>query len=414
MFKLPYPTVFSALFLLFSLLACGGQQESDSIAEEQGQTADTPKTITTVATKGSPEQLDFSFTPGVRIGKITSATTRKQLAAWYGEDQLRDTTLFHGSEIPLPGTVLFPNSRDRLEIIWPNGEEVEDMIITICHQGSRWYDQRTGVKVGATLKEVLEANQAPLLISNFNWEFGGYVTDFLGGELSGYPLSFIPPAENKVPSSVYGSSEEIHSNQLLPHASDIQLQGITFFMNDIPPIDLRIHMEGQRILDKIHSSSTRKDLEKTYAGYTQPTSIHLGEGFTTQGLLIYPNTLYEITVAFQEDHPEKIDYLTLYEGSQYFVGENEYALLFHVGMSLEALVEMNGAPIDFAGFGWDYGGTILSFNEGYLVNVGGRLAPSENAELNSDLLGDDTFSSEDPRVNASDIILRSFTIKAAR
>lgn len=56
--------------------------------------------------------------------------------------KVRDTSLFHGTETPLSGTVLFPNSRDRLKIIWPNGEEVEDMIITVCHPGSRWYGLR--------------------------------------------------------------------------------------------------------------------------------------------------------------------------------------------------------------------------------------------------------------------------------
>ncbi len=414
MFKSNNLSAFLMLFLLLTLLAsCSGKHESNSTAETQN-TPDTTQATTIATTESKPTALDFSFTPGVRIGRITPTTTRKQLAAWYGEDQLRDTSLFNGTEIPLPGTVLFPNSRDRLEIIWPDNENIADMIVTVCHPGSRWYDQRTGIKVGATLKEVLEANKEPLHILNFDWEFGGGIADFFGGELSGYPLSFAPPSEDKVPSSVYGASEEIHSNQLLPYASDIQLASITFFMNGTPPIDLRIFTKGTRMLDKIHTNSSRKALEKTYAGYVKPTTIHLGEGFTTEGLLIHPNTLYEIAVAFQEENPEKIDYLTLHEDSQYFLGENEYAFLFYMGMSLEELAEVNGAPIDFAGFGWDYGGTIRSFNDGSLVNVGGRLAPGEQAELDTELLGDDTFSSNDPRVRSSGIVLSSFTIKAAR
>lgn len=44
-----------------------------------------------------------------------------------------------------------------------------------------------------------------------------------------------------------------------------------------------------------------------------------------------------------------------------------------VGLSLAALERINGAPITFSGFGWDYGGVVSSFGKGRLARHGGKL-----------------------------------------
>ena len=73
-----------------------------------------------------------------------------------------------------------------------------------------------------------------------------------------------------------------------------------------------------------------------------------------------------------------------------------------VGMSLAELVALNGRPIAFTGFDWDYGGAISDWN-------GGRLQPAVNAPIARSVrlghadaegdaypMGDATFSSDDP------------------
>lgn len=40
-----------------------------------------------------------------------------------------------------------------------------------------------------------------------------------------------------------------------------------------------------------------------------------------------------------------------------------------IGTTLDELVELNGKPIQFSGFGWDYGGAVLSFNQGKLEKL---------------------------------------------
>ncbi|NOT50857.1 MAG: hypothetical protein HOP10_06245 [Chitinophagaceae bacterium] len=71
-----------------------------------------------------------------------------------------------------------------------------------------------------------------------------------------------------------------------------------------------------------------------------------------------------------------------------------------IGTTLDKLVQMNGKPISFWGFGWDYGGTVFSLNHGVLENSGVafRLEIMENTD--SDVVGDSEFNSDMPEVKA--------------
>jgi hypothetical protein len=73
------------------------------------------------------------------------------------------------------------------------------------------------------------------------------------------------------------------------------------------------------------------------------------------------------------------------------------------GMPLARLLVLNQRPIRFTGFDWDYGGAISDWNGGRLqqpdddpVRRGIRLTHGE-APDGAYPLGDDTFSSDDPR-----------------
>lgn len=77
-----------------------------------------------------------------------------------------------------------------------------------------------------------------------------------------------------------------------------------------------------------------------------------------------------------------------------------------VGMSLAELVRLNGGPIRFSGFGWDYGGTVTAWNGGRLehrdgdpVVRGARLGekPGLGAATAQAIPSDDAeYASDDP------------------
>lgn len=82
-----------------------------------------------------------------------------------------------------------------------------------------------------------------------------------------------------------------------------------------------------------------------------------------------------------------------------------------LGTSLKELELLNGQPFHLAGFGWDYSGTVLSWDQGTLAQelgeVGGtygrtilRLDYSSESKMSHDevsqVLGDGSFSSHHP------------------
>ncbi|HWR33801.1 MAG TPA: hypothetical protein VN451_09750 [Chitinophagaceae bacterium] len=70
-----------------------------------------------------------------------------------------------------------------------------------------------------------------------------------------------------------------------------------------------------------------------------------------------------------------------------------------IGTTLNELLRINGKPIAFFGFGWDYGGGIISLNHGVLekTNVRFNLALAEQNDDNS-VYGDTELNSDMPAV----------------
>jgi hypothetical protein len=96
------------------------------------------------------------------------------------------------------------------------------------------------------------------------------------------------------------------------------------------------------------------------------------------------------------------------------INNNEQSVLKHnsildslkIGMSLDKLVQLNSKPITFYGFEWDDGGTIISFNNGLLSDLKGKIILSYKNVLSSDqdafynkFVGDDKkIESTDPDI----------------
>jgi len=80
-----------------------------------------------------------------------------------------------------------------------------------------------------------------------------------------------------------------------------------------------------------------------------------------------------------------------------------------VGDSLSRVEAINGRPFNLAGFGWDYGGTVLDFDGGTLASTGCRLILRFSAHPDRptapELDGDRELKSDDPLVRAADPVV---------
>lgn len=126
-----------------------------------------------------------------------------------------------------------------------------------------------------------------------------------------------------------------------------------------------------------------------------------GEGETSRGVILFPDDSRRRAYLYFQDQ-QKLRGLSMVrvmdDRSRWQLDKG-----VAIGLSLSKLVALNGKPIQFTGFDWDYGGGISDWN-------GGRLQPVDNDPQQRGIrlnhrdaadgaypLGEGTFSSDDRR-----------------
>lgn len=126
-------------------------------------------------------------------GPITCASpvapddTERSLKQRYGgEAVVQDLPGAEGEKYE--GLVLFPKAMDRrIEVAFTDDKAKRASGLTLrdTAKTSRW--SVAGITIGSSLAEVQKANGKPFLVNGFEWDYGGFVTDWKGGTL-GRPL----------------------------------------------------------------------------------------------------------------------------------------------------------------------------------------------------------------------------------
>jgi hypothetical protein len=189
------------------------------------------------------------------------------------------------------------------------------------------------------------------------------------------------------------------------------------------PDDVRTHEGGGVMAKAFHANESVESLQERFG----PSNVRVedipgAEGEVSHGVVLFP------------DDPARRAYLHFLDAenlqglamvrvvdsqSTWTLGND-----IRMGTTLADLVARNGAPIEFSGFGWDYGGAIGGFRGGKLEPRDGawprpafRLSPRDGMDPNAKLpLGDGTFSSDDPKFTdlANDIVVGELTLAFPR
>ncbi len=113
--------------------------------------------------------------------------------------------------------------------------------------------------------------------------------------------------------------------------------------------------------------------------------------------IVYPGSKLEFIVYWQDSlYHKQIAMIRCYtENAPYHTPEG-----IKIGTTLEELLKLNGKPVAFLGFDWDYGGGIISMNKGALENskVHFNLDLSENPAGDNAVYGDTELNSDMPAV----------------
>jgi len=126
---------------------------------------------------------DFVIIPGERVGMITATTTEAELQEMYGADKVKIQSIPIGEGDTQEGVILYPGTPNELEIIWETAaSEGRPAFIRIGKDSTQWKTQE-GITIGTTLEELEEINGEPFILNGFEWDFGGLVTDWNGGNV---------------------------------------------------------------------------------------------------------------------------------------------------------------------------------------------------------------------------------------
>ncbi|MCP3383639.1 hypothetical protein NLM31_25045 [Bradyrhizobium sp. CCGUVB4N] len=126
-------------------------------------------------------------------GPVTCASpiapddTAKSLMQRYGKEAvMQDLSGAEGETYK--GLVLFPKAKDqRLEVAFAEdkSKRVSGLMLHDTARTSKW--NVSGITIGSSLSDVQKVNGRPFLVAGFEWDYGGFVTDWKGGAL-GRPM----------------------------------------------------------------------------------------------------------------------------------------------------------------------------------------------------------------------------------
>jgi len=125
----------------------------------------------------------------------------------------------------------------------------------------------------------------------------------------------------------------------------------------------------------------------------------------------------QLDIAWEEEKPPftKIKYITISNPKSPYAFDNG----IKIGTSLNEIVKLNNGDIKLYGFGWDYGGSFISFGNGRLAGdlpcFGGVFQLEENTESEGapELFGDREISSSNPEFKNHKVILTEIIVSSS-
>ncbi len=126
-------------------------------------------------------------------------------------------------------------------------------------------------------------------------------------------------------------------------------------------------------LEKLSEVISKNNIQKIYPEAEISEGIDLFEEGTVERAysILYPNTDDELLIIWEDKIRNQPHQIYVENDGRWKTGEG-----IEIGTSYEDLVAINGGPIDFYGFGWDYSGAV-DWKDGKMENTNVRvfLAP---------------------------------------
>ncbi len=111
--------------------------------------------------------------------------------------------------------------------------------------------------------------------------------------------------------------------------------------------------------------------------------------------ILYPDTKNEAIIYWKDSAYHKTNaMIRCYSGGASY----QTSTGIKIGSAITDLLKLNGQKITFYGFGWDYGGGIISFNKGALEKSPVHFELDAISEVDTNLMGDTELYTDMPLV----------------
>lgn len=125
---------------------------------------------------------DFTIKPGEGIGALGGEMDRTELEQAIGKENVGERDFYLGEGEYAPGLVLYPETGEEVEVLLDDDGFV--ILYRLSQKASKWATS-DGIQVGSTLEELVAANGAHFKFTGFDWDYGGTVTNWNGGNFDG-------------------------------------------------------------------------------------------------------------------------------------------------------------------------------------------------------------------------------------
>ncbi len=179
--------IYTSFTLVVLLLAsCGGESAPSSdlssgdgptfpsqSSDRESPTSTESTTESTAAETGAIASLlpDTQIIPGVRVGSVTSTTTRQELAEKFGEDRLMDEEVNVGEGFTESGTRVDLGPEHSFSVIWTDNTQSQPL--EVRNLGTAW-EIPEGIGIGTSFAE-LQQVLGTFELYGFAWDYGGTI-----------------------------------------------------------------------------------------------------------------------------------------------------------------------------------------------------------------------------------------------
>jgi hypothetical protein len=143
--------------------------------------------VVLLANLADAQKADWLIVPGQRVGPITASTTRADLDAMFGKENVQERNL-DISEGPESATVVFGNDASAaLSITWDRERPSTIHICFATQTGPCRWRTAAGIRIGLPIRELEKLNEKSFQMTGFGGEPQGTVTSWRKGQLEEDP-----------------------------------------------------------------------------------------------------------------------------------------------------------------------------------------------------------------------------------